>query len=80
VEEATTRARPGSAGDAQEEGGRVAAVAGDPSCYVPSCYTWESKHTADVTGPVVLDMDIWTFGHVTSRGSRASGERCCIGA
>jgi hypothetical protein len=22
---------------------------------------------------------IWTLGHVTSRGSRAPGERCCIG-
>jgi hypothetical protein len=31
VEEATTRARPGSTGNAQEEGGRVAAVTGDPS-------------------------------------------------
>jgi hypothetical protein len=48
-----------------------------PSCYVLSCYAWESEHTADVTGPVVLDMDI---RHVTSRGSRVSGERCCIGA
>jgi hypothetical protein len=52
----------------------------DIVCYVPSCYAWESEHAADVTGPVVLDMDIWTFGHVTSRGSRAPGERCCIGA
>jgi hypothetical protein len=31
MEEATARARPGSTGSAQEEGGRVAAVTGDPS-------------------------------------------------
>jgi hypothetical protein len=31
MEEATARARPGSTGNAQEEGGRVAAVTGDPS-------------------------------------------------
>jgi hypothetical protein len=31
MEEATARARPGSTGDAQEEGGRVTAVTGDPS-------------------------------------------------
>jgi hypothetical protein len=31
LEEATARTRPGSTGDAQEEGGRVAAVTGDPS-------------------------------------------------
>jgi hypothetical protein len=50
-----------------------------PMCYVSSRYAWESEHVADVIGPVVLDMDIWTFGHVTLRGSRAPGERCCIG-
>jgi hypothetical protein len=31
MEEAATRARPGSAGNTQEEGGRVAAVTSDPS-------------------------------------------------
>jgi hypothetical protein len=31
MEEATARARPGSSGSVQEEGGRVAAVTGDPS-------------------------------------------------
>jgi hypothetical protein len=31
MEEATARAHPGSTGNAQEEGGRVAAVTGDPS-------------------------------------------------
>jgi hypothetical protein len=31
MEEATARVRPGSTDNAQEEGGRVAAVAGDPS-------------------------------------------------
>jgi hypothetical protein len=31
MEESAARARPGSTGDAQEEGGRVAAVTGDPS-------------------------------------------------
>jgi hypothetical protein len=67
-----------------KEGWRV--VTGDLAyqrqvvCYVSSRYAWESEHVADVIGPVVLDMDIGTFDHVTSRGSRAPGERCCIGA